>query len=127
MKTIADLNALIPTLVEQLRHNDHEIGESYLEQNEDGWGKCSDYKTNNFYYEEDGWSIEVTYKCAGDWDNDPGDYWTPPCHDLRRAWGEVEDISVYHYDDDTDEEVEFSGDDLNELWKALDKELEDIA
>lgn len=127
MKTIADLNALIPTLVEQLRHNDHEIGESYWEQDEDGGGKCSDYETNYFYYEEDGWNIEVTYKCAGDWDSDPGDYWTPPCHNLRRAWGEVEDISVYHYDDDTDEEVEFSGDDLNELWKALDKELEDIS
>lgn len=89
MKTIADLNALIPTLVELIRNNDHEIGESYYEQDEDGWGRCDDSTTNYLCYEEDGWLIEVTYECCGEWDNDPGDYWTPPSCDLRRAWARL--------------------------------------
>lgn len=127
MKTKADLDALIPTLVDLLTSQDHEIGDSYYEQDEDGWGVCHESATNYFCYEEDGWLIEVTYECCGEWDNDPGDYWTPPSSDLRRAWGEVTEISAYHYDEETDEETEFSEDDLNELWSALDKELEDIA
>ena len=79
MKTKADLDALIPTLVDLLTSQD------------------------------------------------PGDYWTPPSSDLRKAWGEVTEILVSHYDDDTDEESEFEEDDLKDLWSAIDKELEDIA
>ncbi len=127
MKTIADLNALIPTLVELIRNNDHEIGESYYEQDEDGWGRCDDSTTNYLCYEEDGWLIEVTYECCGEWDNDHGDYWTPPSCDLRRAWGEVTEITATHYDEDIDEESEFSEEDVNKLWIALDEELKDIA
>lgn len=127
MKTIADLNALIPTLVELIRNNDHEIGESYYEQDEDGWGRCDDSTTNYLCYEEDGWLIEVTYECCGEWDNDPGDYWTPPSCVLRRAWGEVTEITATHYHEDTDEESEFSEEDVNKLWIALDEELKDIA
>lgn len=127
MKTIADLNALIPTLVELIRNNDYEIGESYYEQDEDGWGRCDDSTTNYLCYEEDGWLIEVTYECCGEWDNDHGDYWTPPSCDLRRAWGEVTEITATHYDEDIDEESEFSEEDVNKLWIALDEELKDIA
>lgn len=127
MKTIADLNALIPTLVDLLRKNGHEIGESYYDQDEDGWGLCDDSTTNYFCYEEDGWLIEVTYECCGEWDNDPGDYLTPPSCDLRRAWGEVTEITATHYDEDTDEESEFSDEDVKILWSALDEELKDIA
>lgn len=127
MKTIDDLKALIPTIVEQFSKNDHEIGESYFEQDEDGWGRCNDYTDNYFSYEEDGWLIEVSYKCCGEYDNDPGDYWTPPCCDLIKAWGEVTEITASHYDENTDEESEFSDNDLNELWDALDNELKDIA
>lgn len=127
MKTKSGLNALIPILVEQLSNNDHEIGESYYDQDEDGWGICYDTYSNNFIYEEDGWSIVVTYECCGEWSNDPGDYLTPPSSDLKRAWGEVKEITASHYDDDTDEESEFSKEDLNELWTALDKTLERIA
>lgn len=50
MKTIADLNALIPTLVELIRNNDHEIGESYYEQDEDGWGRCDDSTTKRVFH-----------------------------------------------------------------------------
>lgn len=126
MKSKSDLNALIPTLVEQFLKKGHEIGESYFEHDEDDWGRCEDSTTNYFCYEEDGWFIEVTYECCGEWDNDPGDYWTPPSSDLIRAWGEVKEISASHYDEDTDEESEFSEEDLCELWEELNKSLEHI-
>ncbi len=127
MKTIEDLKNLFPTLIDLVASNDHEIGESYFEQDEDGWGRCSDYEDNYVCYEEDGWLIEISYRCCGEFDNDPGDYWTPPCCDLIRGWGEVTEITAYHYDEETDEETEFSDDDLQELWKELDKVLENIA
>lgn len=127
MKTLENLKNLIPTIVEQISGADHEIGESYFEQGEDGWGRCNDYTTNYFTYEEDGWLIEVEYRCCGEWDNDPGDYWTPPSCDLRKAWGEVTEITASHYDEDTEEETEFEDKDLNELWNAIDEALKDIA
>ena len=127
MKTKDDLNALIPTIVELFSNNDHEIGESYIEQDEDGCGWCNESVVNSFYYEEYGWCIEITYECCGEWDKDPGDYWTPPSCHLRKAWGEVTEINVYHYDEETEEESEFSEDDIEDLWKALDEELKNIA
>ncbi len=127
MKTIVDLNALIPTLVELLHNNDHEIGESYYEQDEDGWGRCDEPATNYLCYDDDGWLIEITYECCAETYNDPGDYWTPPSHDLKGAWGKVTEILASNTDEETDEESEFSDDDLKELWGALDEELKDIA
>lgn len=127
MKTISDLKSLIPTIVEQMRNNDHNIGESYFEQDEDGWGRCCDSETNYLCYEEDGWLIEITYECCGEWDIDSGDYWTPPSSELRKAWGEVTEITATHYDEETGEDTEFNDDDVKELWCALDEELRDIA
>lgn len=127
MKTIEDLKALIPTIVNLFKDNHHEIGESYYEQDEDGWGRCEDCTTNYFIYDEDGWLIEVTYECCGEWYNDPGDYWNPPCYDLIRGWGEVTEITASHYDEETGDKTEFGVDDLDELWKLLDEELKDIA
>lgn len=127
MKTIEDLKKLIPTIVEQIKNSNHEIGECYPEQDEDGWSMCSDYEDNYYIYEEDGWFIEVYYRCCGEWNCDYGDYWTPPSSNLRKAWGEVTEISATHYNDDTDEDTEFSEDDLAELRKAINKVLEDIA
>lgn len=127
MKTIDDLNALIPSIIDELKRQNHEIGESYFEQDEDGWVKCENKASNYFSYEEDGWVIEVYYDCCGDWDCDPGDFWTPSSCEIRKAWGEVTEITAYHYDEDSDEESEFSDDDLAKLWSALDEELKDIA
>lgn len=127
MKTIDDLKALLPTLLELFSQEDHEIGESYWDQDEDGWGKYEDYEDNSFIYEEDGWTIEVNYRCCGEFCNDPGDYWTPPCYDLIRAWGKVTEITACHYDEESGKESEFSDDDLNEIWNAFDEELKDIA
>lgn len=127
MKTIADLNALIPTLCELIEINNHEIGSSYYQQDEDGWGRYSEYDDNYIIYEEDGWCIEIYYKCCGEWNNDPGDYYCPPSRELLRAWGEVTEIIASHYNEETEEETEFIDNDLNELWTAIDNSLENIA
>lgn len=126
MKTINDFKALLPILIKFFSQQEHQVGESYWDKDEDGWDKCDDYKPNCFIYEEDGWEIEVCYECCGEWDNDPGDYWTPPCHKLVKAWGEVTKITAYHYDDETEEESKFDEDDLREFFSEFDKELEDI-
>lgn len=127
MKTIDDLKALLPTLLELFSKEDPQIGESYWEQDEDGWGKCNDYESNCFIYEEDGWCIEINYECCGEFSNDPGDYWTPPCYDLIRAWGEVSEITAYHYDEETGDETEFSEEELAEFFEPFNEELKDIA
>ncbi|MCM1140949.1 MAG: hypothetical protein NC453_20455, partial [Muribaculum sp.] len=64
MKTLDDLKKLIPTLVDLVKNNDHEIGKSYPEQDEDGWSMCSEYEDNYLCYEEDGWCIEICYRCT---------------------------------------------------------------
>jgi hypothetical protein len=127
MKTIEDLRTLFPTLIDLVATNDHEIGESYIEQDEEGWGRTNDYEENSVTYEEDGWSIEISYRCCGEWDNDMGDYWTPASCSIKRAWGEVTEICACHYDDDTDEETVFSDEDLKELYDEINNMLDDIA
>lgn len=127
MKAIEDLIALIPSITEELKGQDHEIGNSYFENDEDGLGLYEDKIPNYYCHEKDGWLIEVYYDCCGEWDCDPGDYWTPPSRNLRKAWGEVTEITAYHYDEDTEDETLFSEDDIKILWNALDKELKNIA
>lgn len=108
MKTIADLNAIIPIISEALVANDHEIGE-----------------TNEFIYDEDGWYVEITYSTDGEYYNEDGDYSTPSCYDLKRAWGEVIDLGASYSDEDGNE-VEFSNRDLKTLRSALNEALKDI-
>lgn len=127
MKTVADLNALIPVIADKLSKHNHEIGKCVYERDEDGCARSDDPLINYFYYEEDGWSIEIVYECCGEWDYAPRDYWTPSSRTLLSAWGEISDITAIHYDEGTDEETEFNEDDLKELWTALDKTLEKIA
>ena len=114
MKTIADLKALLPSLLQLFSEADCEIGDR-------------EYEHNCFYYEEDGWEIEVHYECCGEYLEDSGDYWNPPCYDLLRGWGEVTEITAYHYDDETGDEVEFSSNELAELFAPFNDILKNIA
>ncbi len=127
MKTVDDLKKLIPAIIDLISGIDHEIGECHIERDEDGWSACSDYAVNHVFYEEDGWLIEVVYQCCGEWEIEKGDYWNPQSYDLRKAWGEVTEITASHYDEETGEETEFKDKDLDELCSAIDEVLKDIA
>ncbi len=113
MKTVTDLNALIPAILEAFRKDDREYGDGYS-------------KNNTFHFEEDGWFIDVEYDCTGDFVCDHGDYWTPPCHDMVDSEIEVGSISVYFCDDETGEEKEFSEEDTKELLNALEVGTENM-
>ena len=126
MKTISDLNALIPQLKDLVLKN-AVIGDSICEITEDGIGGYDEPISNSVIYEEDGWNIEIVFDCSGEWESDPGDSWTPSECELLKAWGEVTEIFASYYDEDTEEETVFGADVLNELWSALDKALENIA
>lgn len=123
MKTVSDLNALIPQIIGHVLDNP-EIGSCYYGKSEEDYEET--YATNNICYDENGWCIEVSYRCCGEWRSDRGDYLTPPSSELLRAWGEVIDITAYHYDESADEETEFCDDQLNQLWDAINNALESI-
>lgn len=113
MKTTADLNALIPQIVKMVIE-DPQIGDG-------------EYENNKVSYNSDGWEIEVSFRCRGEWDEDPGDYWTPSNFDLKDIDAEVTEISAYHYDKATEEESDFEEDELEELWDAVSEALNEIA
>lgn len=111
MKTIADLNALIPTLVKLLHAYEQNSGGTYADEDENGCCTTREWAENSREYLEDGWEIYFWYEL------------NERKHD---ATGRITDMSVCHYDEATEELTDFDGDDLNELWLALDKELVSI-
>lgn len=126
MKTVKDLNELIPTIIDMVL-DEPEIGSSCYEQDEDGYGgECDEPENNTICYEKDGWYIEVSFDVSGEWICDPGDYWTPPSSELKRAWGEVTDIFASYTDEVTGEEYEFTGDELAEMESRINQALEDF-
>lgn len=127
MKTIAELNALIPEIIAKLSENEHEIGTSSIERSEDGYGKNDEPTANYFTFEEDGWLVEVVYNCCGEWETSSGDYWNPPYCELKKAWGDAVEISASYYDEGAEEETAFSECDLRELKYAINQELRNIA
>ena len=119
MKTTNDFKDILPTLINLFSNEDHQIGVSEYGHDE--------YESNNFIYEEDGWYVEVNYECCGEYVNEAGDYWTPPCFELIRGWGRVSEITVIHTDDETGEETEFCDEEMQEIIAIFDEELRDIA
>ncbi len=122
MKTVEELKELFPILRELVATNDHRMGESYWED-----GPVCEYEDNQVFYERDGWRIEIFYRCTREFDNDPGDYWYPSCDDLITAHGEVEEIQIYHIDEQTGEETYFEGEEIDELAELLNEVLSDIS
>lgn len=116
MKTVHDLNALIPAIVKEFESMDFEIGDYY----EEG------YKTNFFYYEEDGWEITIEFQCTGYFARDDRDYWTCGAYEIVKAWGDVVEINGHHLDEETDEESDFDAPDFKEIEKAVNEVLKDI-
>jgi hypothetical protein len=120
MKTVQDLNDLIPTLVDMVLSNP-EIGSRYYGRCEDDYDE--EWANNVVTYEEDGWYIEISFRCIGDWDYYPGDYYTPSSSDCASATGEVTDI-VAGYTDEDGNEINFSDNDIKQLWMEVDEALQ---
>ena len=112
------LESITPTILEKFENAEHLVGYSDHEGDE--------YETNTFTYEEDGWFFDIYYRCCGKWDISPGDYWTPPTHDLVSTWGDVLEITASYTDEESDEEIEFTEDELSELKAELEKIIESI-
>ena len=125
-RALESLKDYIDDICRQVVRNNHEIGDSYDEQDEDGWGHTNEAAANNYYYQEDDWCIEIEYDCYGEWGKENGDYWHPSSCELKDAWGEVTAISAYYYDDELGEQIFITEDELGELIEALNKELEHI-
>lgn len=123
MKTVTDLNALIPAIIDLVLDNP-EIGNSYLGKKESD--RDTEWAENYVCYDEDGWFIEISFKCTGEMIRYDGDYDTPPSESINNARGEVTEIIASHYDDDSGDGTVFNCDDLKDLWRSIDKALERI-
>lgn len=111
MITTADLNALIPTIVELVKNNPHEVGGYDIVQDEDGDGAYDFYYAyNSVIYEKDGWVIEVVYECSS--------------YSERYGFGEIVELNASHYDSEGFEDAYFEGDDLNEMRWSINEILE---
>lgn len=126
MKTANEIEALIPVLTDLLAQSPKKIGKSSWQLTEDGWQREDYPETNWLDYDKDGWDVEITYECTGFRELDDGDRDTPPSVEINRAWGEVTDIYASRYDEDTEETVEYSYDELRPLYAALDEVLREI-
>ena len=121
------LRQIIPIITEQIASADHDIGESYLEDGEDGYAhRVNDYRLNTFSFEQDDWSISVEYKCCGIVDEDDGDLWSPPFRSFSRGWGEVTDLLATYEDPDTGQTYDLSNKQLRELREEIDCILSDL-
>lgn len=116
MKTIVDLNTLIPQLSKLILENP-EIGKTNDGDVISGW------EYNYVSFKKEGWLIEVEYKCTGLWNYIRGDYYTPDEETCVSAWCEVIDITATHTDTETGEETVFEVSDLKDLYNTLNLKL----
>lgn len=79
----------------------------------------------SFCYEEHGYYIEGSGIVGGDWYEDGDGYWAPREYYLKYGWGYLNELSITHYDEETDEETEFPDEVVNDIFGRLDKELSD--
>lgn len=106
MKTISDLNALIPELI------DYILEDARLEYS-------GEFSNNITAYEEDGWYIEICFRSRGSWIEDRGTYYSPSGYYLEDVDCEITKLTAYHYDEATDEETEFEDSELEGVINTL--------
>ena len=80
-------------------------------------------KSFSFCYDENGFYIEGSGIVGGDWHVDGDGYFEPREYQLKYGRGNLEDLSITHYDEETGEETEIADDFVNEIKKRLDKAL----
>ena len=77
----------------------------------------------SFCYEEHGYCIEGSGSVGGDWYEDGDGYWTPREYYLKHGGGNLDKLSITHYDEETDEETEIPEKIVNDISNRLDKKL----
>lgn len=113
------IETITPVILEAILNRNHKIGYS----DHDG----DEYEENHLYFDNDGWYAEITYRLCGKWMIETGDYWTPPSEEPVNVWGDVEEMTVTYHDCDTDDDIEFSEDELAGLRKSINEILKEIA
>lgn len=77
----------------------------------------------SFYYEDHGYIIEGSGIVGGNW-YDAGDgYWTPRECYLTNGWGKVNVLTITHFDEETEEESEFSEEVIQNISERLENQL----
>lgn len=122
MKTTADLNALIPIICELIANNDHEIGSKGIDRIE----RIEFYEpeSNIVTYEEDGWLIEVLYKCTGEHHHSLASYYQPEEYYIRNIDAKLIEITASY--ENAGETIDFTEGDLKTMCEAVQKELDEI-
>lgn len=114
MKTIAELNAMIPSILDAFSKERIELEPGYI---------GNEQKT--FSYLENGWEIEIDYECRGEWEDELGDSETSASLELKSGHGCVTDIFVNYFEEDGND-GEFVGEELTTLREAFERELQRI-
>ena len=82
-----------------------------------------DYRTNDIYFEDEGYLVEGSYDVAADIINDGDGYWTPYETIIRHAVVSMGDVTVSWCDPDTDEEEKVPESEVKELVKYLEDNI----
>ena len=104
MDTKAELKALLPEISRRLSMLDHNIGDR-----ESGY--------NDFAYDQDGWYITFVYDLSGKWERGYG---------FDSVRGRVTDLSIEHYDEEREEEDQFSDDEIFKFREDLEAMINNI-
>ena len=98
------LKELLPEIEKELKRSDLNIGDR-----EPGY--------NDFTFDQDGWYISFTYDLTGKWIRGYG---------FDHISSSVSDLSVEHYDEDTEKETIFNEDDLFMFREDLEEILKNM-
>lgn len=116
MKTLQDLENLIPTLLP--------IFKKQAERNICNLSSFQDESTETLYYDEDGWYIEIFYDVDADWRYEGATRDCPSSTWLESFTAVITEGTISHYDRDTDEQVEFTeGAVVDALYEKIEKLL----
>ena len=101
MKTVEDLNTLIPYITNMILSKG--IAESSYEEDDDEDGRYLVERPgfNSVVYDHDGWFIEVTF------------------YSFEDGHIEIDDANVCYEDPETGEGIDFEGPELSELFRAI--------
>ena len=88
--------------------------------------ELSDYMEESdfcFCYADHGFVIEGAGRVGGTWFADGDGYWNPRECSLKDGYGFLEELTVNRYDEETDEEIELSPEEIDFIYSLLEKEL----